>query len=222
MDGGNEIEDSCERASEATRALRREYCSFSRETEAVERSVAKAIGDIVRRRTNEFIPEENTLRFNHGTMWSSPAKPELGEDEMVTIGQESLIEFKDIVDQNLSIIPTSIMTIGTEMADEQIKMMFRTVSAACDQSGNIVRAAERPLAEAFMEMLEKIEFGVDRSGEVSIPSIYVPPDASDRMIGELEGQPDEYQERIREIIEAKKAAALDAEQVRLGRFKRLP
>ena len=73
-----------------------------------------------------------------------------------------------------------------------------------------------------MEMLEKIEFGVDRNGEVSMPSLYVPPDTGDRMIGELEDQPEEYQERIKGIIEAKKAAALNAEQARLDRFKRPP
>lgn len=222
MDGEDEMEDGSERTSKATPALRREYGSFPRETDAVQESVGKAVAGIVRRRTNEFIPEENTRRFNHGTTWSTPAKPELGEDEMVTIGHESLIKWEDIVDQNLSIIPTSIVAIGTDMAEQQVKMMFRSVSAACDRSGNVVNAVERPLADAFMEMLEKIEFGVDRNGEVSMPSIYVPPDTGDRMIGELEGQPEEYQERIKGIIEAKKAAALDAEQARLNRFKRPP
>ncbi len=222
MDKGDELEDGCERSSKATQALRREYGSFVWETNAVQESVVKAVVGIVRRRTNEFIPEENTRRFNHGTTWSRPATPELDEDEMVTIGHESLIKWEDIVDQNLSIIPTSIVAIGTGMAEQQVKMLFRSVSAACDRSGKVVDGVERPLADAFMEMLEKIEFGVDRSGEVSMPSIYVPPDTGDRMIGELEGQPEEYQERIKGIIKAKKAAALDAEQARLDRFKRPP
>ena len=222
MDGEDEIEVGCENTSKARPAKNWEYGSFPRETDAVQQSVGKAGAAIVHRRINEFIPEENTRRFNHGTMWSTPAEPERGNDEMVTIGHESLIKWDDIVDQNLSIIPTSIMAIGADMAEQQVKMMFRSVSAACDQSGNVVNAGKRPLADAFVEMLEKIEFGVDRNGEVSMPSLYVPPDTGDRMIGELEDQPEEYQERIKGIIEAKKAAALNAEQARLDRFKRPP
>lgn len=222
MNVEEEIEAGCESAIEQMPVVLGEYGSYPRETAAVQEAVGTAIVGIVRRRTHDFIPEENTRRFNHGTTWITPAKPELGKDEMVTIGHESSIKWDDIVDQNLSIIPTSIVSIGTDMAEQQVKMMFHSVSAACDRSGNVVDAAERPLADAFMEMLEKIEFGVDRSGEVSLPSIYVPPDTGDRMIGELEGQPEEYQQRVKCIIEAKKTAALDAEKARLNRFKRPP
>jgi hypothetical protein len=198
---------------------RREFGSYVRENSAVQQSVTEAIGALARKRVHEFIPEENTRRFMHGTAWSAPASPDMAPGEMTTISDVFEMKWADIADHNLSIISRSITEIATSMADQQVKNLFQSVSRVCDQSGNVVDAVERSIADAFMEMIEKIEFGVDANGEVSLPSIYVGPDMADRILKELQDQPPEYQARAEALIEEKKAAALTTEEARLKRFR---
>jgi len=168
---------------------------------------------------HQLIPEENVQRFMHGTGWSSPAAPDRAPDEMTTIQEVYTVEWADIANHDLSIISASILAIAKSMADQQMQHMFQSVSKACDRSGNVVDAAQTSLPDAFMEMLEKIEFGVDAKGEVSIPSIFVGPGMGDRIIEKLESQPPEYHARAEALVEEKKAAALAAEQARLKRFR---
>jgi len=198
---------------------RREFGRYLRESTAIQESVSEAITAIARKRVHEFIPEENTRHFMHGTAWSSPASPESAPDEMITISSVSEVKWADIADHDLSIISRSIIGIATDMADQQVKNLFQTVSQVCDRSGNVVDAAQLSIPDAFMEMFEKIEFGVDAAGEVSMPSIYVGPDMGDRILKELQDQPPEFQAKAEALIEEKKAAALAREEARLKRFR---
>lgn len=198
---------------------RREFGGYVMEARAIQEAITKVIASIAHTRLHQFIPEENVRRFMHGTGWTSPASPEHDADEMTTIQDVLEIKWADIADHNLSIISESIQAIANSMADKQIQAMFQSVSKACDRSGNVVDARERSVPDAFMEMLEKIEFGVDADGGVSMPSMYVGPDMGDRILRELKNQPPEYQARAQALIEKKKAAALAKEEARLKRFR---
>jgi hypothetical protein len=198
---------------------RSEFGSYTRQTKAIEAAVGKAIAVIANRRVHEFIPEENTRRFMHGAGWSSPGDPDRAPDEMIRIEDVFTLRWSDVIDHNLSIISASINSVANNMADKQIKHLFESVSKACDRSGNMVDGSQRSIPEAFMEMLEKIEFGVGANGDVSLPSIYVGPDMGDRILKELHGQPPEFQTRAETLIENKKAEALQKEEARLKRYK---
>ena len=198
---------------------RREFGGYVREARAIQEATTEMITAIARSRVHEFIPEENTRQFIHGTGWSSPASPERVPEEMLTIKNVFTVKWADVADHDLSIVSASIMSIANSMADQQIKNMFQSVSKACDRSGNVVDAAQRSIPDAFMGMLEKIEFGVGADGDVSMPSIYVGPEMATRVLDELQNQPPEYQARAEAMIEKKKAAALANEQARLDRFR---
>lgn len=198
---------------------RREFGGYVKETRAIQDATTEAIAAAARSRVHELVPQDNVRRFMHGTGWSTPASPERGPDEMVTIQHVSTLNYSDVADHNLSVISASIREIANGMADKQIQNMFRSVSKACDRSGNVVDAAQRSFPEAFIEMLEKIEFGVGPDGEVSMPTVYVGPDMGDKIVEELKRQPPEYQARAEALIEEKKAAALAKEEARLNRFR---
>lgn len=197
----------------------REFGDYFREHKAVQAAVTSAISSIASRRVNEIIPEENTRRFMHGGGWSTPASPELEHDELVTIEDRFELKWEAITSHDLSAMLAAIAGIGNRMADQQIRLMFQTVSRICDKSGNVVSAVEKSMPEAFMEMLEKIEFGVGADGEVSLPSIFVGPDMGNRIVEELMQQPPEFQAKAQALIEEKKASALADEKLRLERFK---
>lgn len=202
-------------------ASRHEFGSYTREAKAIQAAIGDHVGSIAQSRLHRIIPEENVRRFIHGVGWTSPASPEHGDDTMKVVSNEYVIRFDDVVGHDLSVIAKSILSVAQGMSDQQIKGIFESVSGACERSGNVVNAAEKPFPEAFMEMMEKIELGVDADGEVSMPSIFVGPEEGERMIKTLLEQPPEYQARAEALMEQKKAAALAAEGERLSRFKRL-
>ena len=198
---------------------RREFGSYVGEGVGVEESVVEAVAALARLRVHEIIPEQNVRRYTHGTGWTSPASPKLQPDEMRTISDVFEIRFEDIVQHNLSIITVVVSKIAASMAGQQIRTMFEAISEACDHSGNAVDGAGRPFAESFLEMLTGIEFGIGADGEVSMPSIMVPPDNAEHLLSELKRQPPEYHASVEALIESKKVAALSAEKMRLSRFR---
>ncbi|UUL83987.1 hypothetical protein [Sphingomonas qomolangmaensis] len=197
----------------------REFGDYVKERQAVQAAMVAVIGAITQTRMNEIVPEENVRRFMHGRGWSSPAVPERAPEEMVTIQDEWAIAWQDIADHDLTIIPKTILGVAGSMAEQQIQHVFQSVSRVCEESGNTVQGGNRPLPDAFMEMLEKIEFGVGPDGDISMPSIYVAPNMGQRILTELQSQSPEYQAKAEALIEGKKASAIAKEQERLQRFK---
>jgi len=124
-----------------------------------------------------------------------------------------------VADQNLSKVLATITRAAEGMAEQQVINVFQAITKACDSSGNVVDAVNRALPDAFMEMLEKIEFGIDRNGEVEMPTIAVGPGMGERMLASLETQPPEFQARAEAMIAEKKAGALSRERARLERYR---
>lgn len=200
-------------------APRPEYGSYVAEARAISEASAKLIATLARTELHRIVPEENTRHFRHGTGWASPASPDPSPDEAKIVSQEYSLRFDDIIAQDLAIIPRSFREIADGLARAQIGNVIEAISEGADRSGNIVDGVNRPFADAFIEMIEKIEFGVDAKGEVELPSILAAPDEVNRMVAALESQPPEYQARAEALIEEKKKAALAREEARLSRFK---
>ena len=100
-----------------------------------------------------------------------------------------------------------------------MEAMYRTVHEATEKTGNKVSVKEEgSQAEAFVKMLETIEFGVDRDGNPSIPEIHASPEVADKMFKELSSQGPEFEKRIEEIKARKIGEALDKEQERLSKY----
>lgn len=99
------------------------------------------------------------------------------------------------------------------------QMMYRSISSASEQSGNVVDAQkEGSLPAAFARMLEKIEFSVDKDGNVTLPQIHVGPNTLDSFQRAISEAPPEYHNQIEEIMKRKRAEALKREADRKARF----
>lgn len=102
---------------------------------------------------------------------------------------------------------------------EFMKMMYQTVHEATERTGNVVDAKQHDSpAEAFMEMLRKIEFGVDRDGAVSQPQIHLAPELYEKFVKDIDTQGLEFREKVKELTAAKRAAARKREAKRKARF----
>ncbi len=98
--------------------------------------------------------------------------------------------------------------------------MYRTVGDGAESVGNTVHGEGKSFPDQFIEMLEKIEFGVDKQGVPTLPEIHASPEYAQKMLDALNAQGPEYSERVEQIKERKSAAALERERERKSRFKK--
>jgi hypothetical protein len=69
-------------------------------------------------------------------------------------------------------------------------------------------------------MLEKIEFGVDRDGNVTLPQIHAAPNVVDEIHRVLTSQGPDFERRVERVKREKIKAALKKEESRKARFPR--
>ena len=165
-----------------------------------------------------YISPGNTHRFRHGGDWNHPGAPEAINGGMQTHSAIIETQFQDLVDNDLGAIDRSAQLFIEAMHQQFTQMLYLTVSAACDRSGNTVDAKkEGSLENAFMAMIEKIQFSVDKNGKVQLPK-FLPPHTDARMMAALEGASQEYKERLEVIVARKIEAALGREVERKAKF----
>ena len=72
--------------------------------------------------------------------------------------------------------------------------------------------ASGSLAEAFLEVLEKIEFMADRNGKVSMPELHVGSEVGSRLLALKDNAPPGFNEKV-EALQARKIQEAKAREV---------
>jgi hypothetical protein len=103
------------------------------------------------------------------------------------------------------------------MRSDFMRTMYDHISKSVEEVGNVVDAKGKPPTEAFLEMLRKIEFGVNRKGEVTRPEMH---NVSPQFVKALDDAGAEFEAEVARLTEAKEAQALAREGERVGRFKK--
>lgn len=189
--------------------------------QAFETSVASLLGKMQASSRRMFVSEQNILRMNHGGTWVHAASDPEPDTSMHTISAEHVIPYKDIADNDLSLIARSILPLNEEIEKQFALNMYGLIGAAADKVGNVVDAkATGSFAASMLEMLRKIEFGVGRDGAVSMPQIHVGPGMAERLAEELKNVPPEIEAEIQQVKAEKVQQALDREAERKAKFKR--
>jgi hypothetical protein len=189
--------------------------------EEFETSVASLLGKMQASSREMFVSQHNVLRMNHGGTWVHAASDPEPDTSMHTISAEYVIPFKDIADNDLSLIARSILPLNEEMQKQFGLHMYGLIGAAADKVGNVVDAkATGSFPASMLEMLRKIELGVGRDGTVSMPQIHVGPGMAERIAKELENVPPEIEAEIQRVKAEKVQQALDKEAARKAKFKR--
>lgn len=184
---------------------------------AVQSSMTKLLIERQRALTESIMSPHNTLHYSHGMKWRHPANPDDEDSTMESHSAEFSLPFSRLVDGDVSLILESIDGMSEEFHQQLMESMYSLISRTCEKTGNTVKASQANFPEAFEEMLEKIEFSVDRNGDVSLPQLHTG-DAKG-MTQALEAQPPEYHERIKRLIERKSAEAREQEALRRSKFE---
>jgi len=189
--------------------------------EAFDSSLTALMGRLQEKTRRTFVSEHNVLRMNHGSSWVHSARDPEPDTTMHPISAEWTIPFKDIADNDLSLIGRTIFPISEEMDRQFAQNMYGVVGAAAQKVGNVVDAKTAgSFAQSMLEMFRKLELGVDRDGNVSMPQMHVGPELYARLPEEMSKVPPELSAEIERVKAEKIKDALDREAERKGKFKR--
>jgi hypothetical protein len=194
------------------------FFELREETDAFSTSVMQMIAKMVRQGAGARIPSENHQVYSHGRAWQHPANEYAATSEMHEQRAEFETSFDDIVHGDFEVIPRMVTTLVTQFNDAMARMMYQNIAEVCEANGQTVDARGRPFAEAFLEMFQKIEFGVDRDGTVSMPELHVGQNPA-KLIAELEAMPKEFHEEFKRLKQEKIDKALAEEAARRSKFK---
>jgi hypothetical protein len=186
---------------------------------AFDKALLNHVRAVIKLLISQFVLPENNQRLRHGDNWSHPGNSQAVSTGMQQHSAELHVKFKDIVAHDLGAIDLHVEKIAEAMLGQFMQMMYSTLSAACDQTGNVVDAKEAggPL-EGFAAMLEKIQFSADKHGRVTLPQVHLHPDAFKRMQDAQKTASPELLRRIEETKARKTAEALQVEALRKARF----
>lgn len=199
----------------------RSYFFDEASSKIFEQSYISLLANIQKKLVSKYLPSENMQRIRHGGGWSHPGAPQSYQSGIQQHSSAVSISFEDIVKNDLSAIDRFLLKFTEDMERQFLQTMYSTISAACEQSGNVVDAkAEASLAEAYAKMLEKVEFSADKEGNVRLPEVHMGSEQFTIFTKAIEAESPEYHQRIEEIIARKTAEALNREAGRKARFIR--
>jgi hypothetical protein len=190
------------------------------EIEAFDRAYVTMMRELHKRRISMYVNEDNVLHYSHGANWIRSAREDDEGLQMETLSTEWSTPHQSILENDLSLITTSLRDAVESLSAQFARSIYGVVDAAAERVGNIVSDLETgSTAKSFLEMLKKIEFGVDRDGNVSLPSMHVGPGMAEKLLNELESQPPEFSEEVERIKAERTELALKKEAERKAKFK---
>lgn len=191
---------------------------FDTESREVMQSFNKEVARRLREAQESFVDSNNMQRFIHGRTWQSHQSHDPnGVSELTTHRHQISVKFEDVILGKIATVPNTLSELFQAMHESFVRSLYKTVSDACDQSGNVVNASNG-MAKAFIDMLEKVEFSVDRDGAVSLPQLHVDPGVIESIQSNKEINSPEFKAASEEIIKRKSTEALERESKRKAKF----
>lgn len=201
--------------------LRREYFVDEAGAKAFHEAFARLVAEHLKKVVAQYMSPENTHRFRHGGKWVHPGAPEAMGGELRQHSAVFETQFQNLVDNDLSIISRNTENLLAAMHRQFAMMLYSTVSAVCEQTGNTVDAkAAGSMESALLEMIEKIELAVDRNGEVKLPELHAGPEAAARLNDAMSSMSPEFKQRFDDLLRRKGEEALAREAQRKAKFAR--
>ena len=193
---------------------------FRNESKLFGDSLQKLVLDIYRQQITQHVSKGNMQSFHHGRGWLTVRED---ETERATLGQVRVnlaIKYSSIIDNNTQSLFQFLSNFVEGFTSQAVDQLYQTISDACDKSGNVVKQSDSSSkAEAFLDILNKIEFSVNENGKVELPHLHVGPDWVKALMDEIHDKEDEFDKEVKRITKEKSKAAIDNEKLRLSKYK---
>lgn len=194
---------------------------FKPQAEAVQRSFTEMLAELGEAARNQYIDSDNVQKYHHGETWVAHYASEPKDaTTMMEVSHQLEIPMHHVVEGDFTLFEEYLKILAERFHGSFVCNLYQMVGDGAERIGNTVSAKGRSHAEAFLEMLDKIEFGVDKDGNVSLPEIHVAPSMGKEMIQSLDAQGDDFKKKIDKITEEKSKAALQREAERKAKFKK--
>ena len=204
-----------------TAVHKREYFIDEAGAKAFNAAFLQLIAERQKEVVAQYMPPENTHRLRHLGAWSHPGAPEAVGGEIQQHSATVETQFQDLIDNDLDTIHRNVRNLLDAMHQHFAQMLYSTVSSACEQTGNTVDAqAAGSVENAFLEVIEKIQFVANKNGEVGFPQLHASPDTAERMRRALETVSPEFKARLDDLTRRKIEEAQGREAERKARFAR--
>ena len=195
---------------------------FSSQLREFEGALHEDTATAIREQRKVVLPGDNVYGYTHGRRWRTTTIETNNNSEEGVMQEHSTeieIPFQSIVDNDLGILERYQAQLVSGIIQELMRTIYQAISESTEKTGNTVGGGEGGFkADHFLEMLEKIEFGVDRNGKVSFPEIHAGPELVKKIMHELTSQGAKFEARVQELISKKSKAALEREDERKARF----
>jgi hypothetical protein len=195
---------------------------FSYKTESKE--FGKALLEMAvrahREKISQYVSKDNMHRFQHGRSWLTVREDGTEKSSFKEVGVELSIGYEDLIKNDINQFFKFFKTFVEGFTSQTMQGMFQTISESCDKVGNTVNQKKyASQAEAFLEGLKKVEFSVNKNGQVELPQIHVGTDAAEPLMQSLKAQDEEFHAEVERIKQEKSDAALRKEKVRRNKYK---
>lgn len=126
----------------------------------------------------------------------------------------------DIAQNDLTVLVRFPTQLVEAMHGSAMKSLYGKVGRAVEEVGNVISAGGQPFTpELFLELLRRVDFGVDKEGRVTLPQLHLHPDVAKNVIPLLESQGPDFAAEVDAIKAVKEAEAREREVARKARFK---
>lgn len=199
------------------------FYRYLRESSSLDDYLHEQVKDRLARRRTHMLDQRNIQSYQHGNRWALEAST-AGISEMRSVAAESTIHTTDIINHEIAIIESYIEMMVDQFYSSMMKHLFQTAEEAAEAVGNKISRNEHggDIPAGILAMLEKIEFGVDRHGRATRPTMHVAPSTGKNFLEALQNQPPEYHLKV-ELLSTekeKKAVAREAERISKFRWRR--
>jgi hypothetical protein len=195
--------------------------NYTQESEDFQQAFTQELSKRLDAMRVESISAQNFYRYSHSPNWTYHGPENGGNSSTMDIHSVEMgVRFEDIVLGNDGVIDQQIERATSGFQKQFMQSLYSTVSEACDRVGNVVSyKGEVNFPEAFLAMLNKIEFSIDRDGRPSLPQWHIPADSFEKIMNEMNSQPQSYLDQLERIKALKIQEAYDREVKRISRFR---
>ena len=201
---------------------KRNFYRYMRGSPSLDDYLLEQVKDRLARRRTNILDERNVQSYQHGNRWALEAS-RAGVSEMRSMAAEWTTHTIDIINHETTIIESYVETMVDQFYSSMMTHLFQTVEEGAEAVGNKISRNEHggDISVGFLAMLEKIEFGVDRHGRATRPTIHVAPSTGKDFLEALQSQPPEHHLKVEVLMieKEKKAVALEAERISKFRWR---
>ncbi|KRP94186.1 hypothetical protein AOQ72_23440 [Bradyrhizobium yuanmingense] len=191
--------------------------------EELDQYVHRQIHVRLAQRRMSLFDERNVHTYRHGNRWTNDVADDAAS-EISKMSAETTIYSIDIINHDTSTLENYIENMVEQLYRSLMTHLYEAIGDAAESTGNTISTSEHngDKPAGFLAMMKRIQFGVDRYGRATRPSLHIAPQAGKELMKALDKKPPEFHLEFEAVAREKETAAIAREAERLSRYRWKP